>query len=98
MSLSDYYLSQGKSITCSTNCRNGWMHISNNAPNSYEWIMARYGLVPDWGLYDVFVANSSGAPTSWHPTSVYAVRPILYLESSVALNGSGTIDDPFIII
>ena len=77
------------------------MHLSNNdstAPSVREWMMSRYGFGIDSAGYYALAVSETGPSSHWNLAFSYSVRPVLYLESSVTLNGSGTIDDPFIIV
>ena len=112
MNLSDYYLAYGGGeATCAgnTDCVNTWIHLSNNdsttnsvtkkdPPSGYEWLMSRYGFNVDWGWYNALNVFSDGLSGSVDFGCWISVRPVLYLESSVTLNGSGIAEDPFIII
>ena len=104
MNLSDYYLAYGggdKTCAGNTDCVNTWVHLSKNdpkAPSVHEWLMDRRGFQVEWGRYYALAAPSYGETSSDFFTHLLSVRPVLYLESSVTLNGSGTLADPFIII
>ncbi len=104
MNLSDYYLAYGggdKTCAGNTDCVNTWVHLSKNdpkAPSVHEWLMSRYGFRVDWGRYQALSVGSNGDSSRTFFTALLSVRPVLYLGSSVTLNGSGTLTDPFIII
>ena len=62
----------------------------------YEWTITPYALEGDEVIY---VSNNGNADNSRDVRkNVFAVRPVLYLDSSVyVINGTGSISDPYII-
>lgn len=53
----------------------------------------------EYGGYkaSVFVMNSDGSLGSNLVTAVNGIRPVINLDSTVNVTGSGTIDDPYVI-
>ncbi len=106
MYMADYYFAYQKSgLNCSgsgqySTCKTSWMYISNNdsnPPHSYEYTMLRYGQVSNGNYYAWHVRSDGGVgTTSLHYT--YSVRPVFYLKSDIAINGTGTQSDPYMII
>ena len=102
--LSDYYLAYGgKGKLCAGNgdCKNSWLHLSNNdskAPNGNEWTITHYGFRREFGLYQAMCSGTNGAPGGIPLDTLLSVRPVIYTIENITLNGSGTIDDPFIIL
>lgn len=102
-----YYSSQSGGRNCSyangdlANCKASWLHLSNNdsyPPNSdkFEWLIPRYGTN---GLgYRAWAIDVDGDVTTVVTHVQYTIRPVFFLKDSVGyLNGSGTINDPFLI-
>ncbi len=104
--LSDYlYATDGETDV------DNWLFIGNGlngAPNTpaetpnpsldkdSEWTMSRYGV----GLTNYFArfVNGDGTVNNNYVNTPYAVRPVLYLKSSVNItSGSGSIDSPYIL-
>ena len=112
MNISDYYLSVNANINCfkeGQKCKEGWIHLSNNdskannvtsqdPPHRHDWTMSRYGFRIDWGYYDAHYVNSGGEIASVYLSYKMSVRPVIYTTENITLNGSGTIDDPYIIV
>ena len=61
-------------------------------------LMSRYGFAIDWGRYMALIVLSDGQPNRDSFTFLLSARPVFYLESTINLNGSGTLTDPYIII
>ena len=60
----------------------------------YEWTITPYSS----NSYYVFYVNLSGNLYSIYANYGYAVRPVLYLDSSVyVMDGNGSVSDPYII-
>ena len=60
------------------------------------WTMSPY----NYGSYgaSVFVVDVNGILSWYYVTSTYGVRPVINLRSDVALSGSGTTSDPFVVV
>ena len=108
MYLADYYFGLSKTGTnCSYNssstyptCKTSWMHLSKNdtsAPNNnYEWTMSRYGY--HGGNYTAWLVDSGGRVYRNNLGVTVSVRPVFYLKSNIAITGTGTQTDPYMII
>ena len=106
MYMADYYFAYQKSgLNCSysgqySTCKTSWMHFLNNdsgAPNSsYEWTMSRYGF--NGSYYLAWPVYSDGNVSTGYLNNTRSVRPVFYLKSDVAVSGSGTISDPYMIV
>ena len=108
MYVADYYYGVTKTgLNCAasanrTTCRNNnWMHFLNNdssAPNtSYERTMSRYGLNGSYYYYAWYVVSDGVVGINALDTTD-SVRPVFYLKSDIAINGTGTQSDPYIIV
>jgi len=86
----------------------GWMYLSNNdsttlsttsvaPPSSSEWTMSRYGADVDRWHY-AYQLYSDGGANIGYSAETLSVRPVFYLTSDIKItDGTGTIDDPFLI-
>ena len=96
MSASDYgYASSGSHTTSmysydnATHTLGNWLY-----GNGYEWTSIQYSSSTN----DALSVDSSGNVVYYNARRGYAVRPVLYLDSSVyVVNGSGTESDPYIL-
>lgn len=111
MYLSDYYfaVSEDGNVECwildtlPKECKNNWLHISNNGNASNttktEWTMTRFGLYQESRyqthriVYDGGIDNN----TIGDVTNEFYVRPVFFLTSDIDISGEGTIENPFII-
>ncbi len=105
MYMADYYFALSKTGTnCSGSgsyqtCKTSWMHISNNdsaSPDSYEWIMSRYGFNGSYSRAWGVLSNGNVGTSALRDT--YSVRPVFYLKSNIEITGTGTQSDPYIIV
>ena len=62
-----------------------------------EWTMSRYGLRSD-GYYYAWCVGPEGGVGIGHLEFAISIRPVFYLKPEIEISGSGTIDDPFLII
>ena len=101
----DCYISSSNYIEC----QNGWIHLSQNdsstksitkkdPPTGAERLMTRGGFEPGWGFDCVLTIYPTGYCGSWDYTAKLSIRPVIYTTENITLNGSGTINDPYIII
>ncbi len=108
MYMADYYFAYQKSgLNCSSSgqystCKTSWMHLSQNdttvsGNGAYEWTMSRYGRASNDVYYAWFV-DSNGLVSTNYLNHTDSVRPVFYLKSDIAINGTGTQSDPYIII
>jgi len=104
MYVSDYLLSLGNSAlsytsyTNRTTLKTGWIHLSNNNTDvfQYEWTLSRYG--DNYGYYDAYAVSQDGHVGALDVFIDYiSVRPVFYLTSDVTLSGGGTSESPYII-
>jgi len=100
-----YYAYQSGGLNCRENystCKNSWIFLINNdsgTPSGDEWTMSRYGLDSYLGAYFSSVVLLDGRAMYNNFTSSAAIRPTFYLNSNVQyLSGSGSINDPIMII
>lgn len=112
INLSDYYLSQGKNISCiaDENCVNGWMHLSNNDINALstmlspniqepcEWILDQNGFEIYYLSLPPFFINYWGGINYQDPAWTKFVRPVIYTIASLQVIGEGTLNNPYIIV
>ena len=96
LAVSDYYLAYKGDQNWNSSYSNytsNWIHLANNGNTSdVEWTMSRYDSYYAW-----YVVNNGGVYGDLMAYS-FAVRPVIYLNSTVNWNsGTGTIDDPFIV-
>ena len=102
MYISDYYLgvsNTGKCYQASDSCKTkNWMWLWSNDTNSptkeYEWFIQRKGNNAAWFIQS---NDALGASTGLAWTLNIGIRPVMYLSRYIKLNGSGTINSPFII-
>ncbi len=72
-----------------TTAKDAWIHLSHNdgnPPFAYEWTMSKSD-----PTYATFIKQTNNY------SDLYSVRPVFYLESTVTIIGSGTINHPYII-
>ncbi len=80
-----------------TTAKNAWIHISHNdTSNSNEWLISRYGYISS-GSYYAWSVISDGYVANRRLAIAFAVRPVFYLSSGVALSGEGTLETPYTI-
>ena len=102
MYTSDYALSLGPStlsLSPSYYNRNlfktGWVHLSNNDKENYEWTMARFG---DVGGYHAYTITYDGYIWEDGVDGLRGVRPVFYLTTDTKVSsGDGSLENPFII-
>ena len=92
------------------NCLKGWIHLNNNdtaklsstaeePPAVDENIMPRGGYRTVAGAYNSFAVRRNGSLENTAISyEVLSIRPVIYTTENLSLNGSGTIEDPFIIV
>ena len=106
VSVSDYIKANSNEELCSTfqlanqnlNCMDtNWMHITSGS-----WASINPRGKEDTALlliFDVFVnTDTSFSVGSGYANSQVNVRPSVYLDSNIKLDGKGTLDDPFTIV
>ncbi len=108
MYVADYYFAYQKSgLNCSSSgqsstCKTSWMHYLNNGTEPFsagERTMSRYGRYSS-GYYTAWLVawNGDANFSYWYFSNNLFARPVFYLKSDVAVSGSGTISDPYMII
>ncbi len=106
MYLADYYFAYQKSgLNCGPSgeasiCKTNWMHLAQNdtgAPVAAEWAMSRYGYYSNNG-YVAWNIYSTGAINYSYSNFEYSIRPVFYLKSNIAITGTGTQSNPYVII
>ncbi len=99
MYASDYQMSLGSSAlsyagaSSSSRLKTGWM-FSDDIP----WTISRFGYWNIYSTYFAYAVHSSGSVSNYQVTDAYAVRPVFYLNSDIAINGTGTASDPYMIV
>lgn len=65
------------------------------------WTMTPVGLIyrEEKGIYEsqVFYINKTGPGWGMKSSSRYYVRPVINLRADIVLNGTGDIQDPYVI-
>ena len=93
-----YTFANGVDVTCYSdiyNCSKGtpsssWLYKSGTS----QWTVSPYSS----SAFFVFDVRSAGNVVNSHAYNGYGVRPVLYLQSDIKLQGSGGSDDPYEII
>ena len=93
-----YTFANGVDVTCYSdiyNCSKGtpsssWLYKSGTS----QWTVSPYSS----SAFFVFDVRSAGNVVNSHAFNSYGVRPVLYLQSDIKLQGSGGSDDPYEII
>lgn len=93
-----YTFANGVDDTCYSdiyNCSKGtpsssWLYKSGTS----QWTVSPYSS----SAFFVFDVRSAGNVVNSHAFNSYGVRPVLYLQSDIKLQGSGGSDDPYVII
>ena len=79
---------------------------SNNPQSSYlntgeyYWTMSPSSFNSSTGRASVFVVSDDGDISSTHVNDNYSrgVRPVINLKSAIAISGTGTTSDPFVVV
>ena len=93
-----YSSTEGEGNECSSN----YLLDSGSASSLYYWTINAYsdesGGIPDQVWYGVVDSSVAYVDNFSAYNSPYAPRPVVFLKSDITLNGSGTSEDPFIIV
>ena len=83
-------------------CNSNYLLDKGSASSLYYWTINAYSNESGGSSYRVWYGSvfSSGAYVHYSLAyrGIYAPRPVVFLKSDTTLNGSGTLEDPFIIV
>ena len=100
MYVSDMLLSYGPENTETSKhsqLNTTWLNANSNIGKISDWSISQDGFYPDDDSY-VYYFDYDGSPDYGYYTDNYDTRPVFYLTSDVSSSeGSGTIDNPYIL-